>query len=311
VPCFKPLDGYRSPTTDWSTGKRPIIFNRPYPECPVIPIACGQCIGCRLERSRQWAIRCVHEASLHPQNCFITLTYNDEHLPQYGSLRLEHFQKFMKRLRKRFGSKIRFFHCGEYGEKFQRPHYHAILFNFDFPDKKLLQSKFNDLYTSEALSTLWPYGFSTIGSVTFESAAYVARYVTKKITGPMALNYYNAVDYRNGEILERKPEYTTMSRRPGIAAGWFEKYSSDVYPADLVVMRGKEMKPPKYYDRKYELQNIIDYTMVKFQRIEATKALKGIDQRLDVKEQVATLRLQKQLTRGYENGKNDQSIRSI
>ena len=136
MPCYRPIKGYRSRRLNAETGKRPVVFNPRdgFYDQPV-DLPCGQCIGCRLERSRQWAIRCVHEASLHERNCFITLTYRDECLPTNGSLDLDAFQKFMKRLRRRFGEGVRFFHCGEYGENFGRPHYHAILFNLDFSDK--------------------------------------------------------------------------------------------------------------------------------------------------------------------------------
>jgi hypothetical protein len=137
VTCYKPLLGYRAAERN-EQGKRPLVFNpsQGLVDMP-IKVACGQCIGCRLERSRQWAIRCVHEASLHEHNSFITLTYNDENLPADGSLDVRHWQLFMKRLRKRHGSGIRYFHCGEYGSKHRRPHYHACLFGLDFPDKKL------------------------------------------------------------------------------------------------------------------------------------------------------------------------------
>lgn len=207
-------------------------------------VPCGQCIGCRLERSRQWAIRCVHEASLHDANCFITLTYNNANLPSDGSLDLDHFQRFMKRLRKKHGE-VRFFHCGEYGSSLGRPHYHACLFGFDFADKKLwkVTESGSRLYRSESLEQLWPYGYSSIGDVTFESAAYVARYIMKKVTGKKAEEHYNGL----------KPEYTTMSRRPGIASGWFEKFSSDVYPRDEIIIRGKKMKPPRFYDSQFEV----------------------------------------------------------
>ena len=119
--CYTPLKGYRS-TELTKNGKRKIVFNRNhgFADLPVT-VPCGQCIGCRLERSRQWAIRCTHEASLWEKNCFITLTYNDENLPKDGSLDVTHFQKFMKRLRKKHGAGIRFYHCGEYGDKFGFP----------------------------------------------------------------------------------------------------------------------------------------------------------------------------------------------
>lgn len=292
MPCYRPLKGYRGREVNPATGKRSIVFRMRdgYYDMPVT-LPCGQCIGCRLERSRQWAIRCTHEASLHERNCFITLTYDDAHLPPDHSLNVKHYQDFMKRLRFRFGEGIRFFHCGEYGEQFGRPHYHACLFNFDFEDKKLWKEvRGNKLYTSEALQELWPQGFSTIGDVTFESAAYVARYITKKITGEKAEAHYNG----------RKPEYTTMSRRPGIAKGWFDKYTSDVYPSDFVVLRGKKMRPPKFYDRQFEIAFPSDFAKLKRRRISSAKKLELVDQRLAVREEVQMLRF-KLLKRGFEN----------
>lgn len=149
-----------------------------------LSLPCGQCIGCRLEYSRQWAIRCMHESTLHDQSCFITLTYSDDNLPEHGTLILRDFQLFMKRLRFEFSNvKIRFYHCGEYGEKFGRPHYHALLFGIDFEADRTLYSQSKQgskLYVSDTLNKLWNKGFATIGNITFESAAYVARYVVKK-----------------------------------------------------------------------------------------------------------------------------------
>ena len=141
--CYAPLHGYYSQERNPKTGKRSVVFSRNsgYDDRRV-SVPCGQCIGCRLERSRQWAVRCVHESSLHRFSSFITLTYNDEHLPSDRSLNVEHFQRFMKRLRKHLEPlKIRFFHCGEYGDKFRRPHYHAIVFGYDFPDRIPFQKK--------------------------------------------------------------------------------------------------------------------------------------------------------------------------
>ena len=250
MPCYHPLQGYRS-RADGKT----VVFNPTdgWVDRP-LNIPCGQCIGCRLDRSRDWATRCVHEASLHENNSFITLTYNNENLPEDRSLHKKDFQDFMKRLRKKFhNKKIRYYHCGEYGEKNFRPHYHAIIFGLEFKDQELFTvTNGEKLYTSATLEKLWPFGFSTIGSVTFESAAYVARYVMKKVNGEAAKNHYERVDSDTGEIYSLVPEYNTMSRRPGIAAAWFDKYKDDVYPSDNIHLRGKTLKPPKFYDKMYE-----------------------------------------------------------
>lgn len=269
-----------------------------------IEVPCGQCIGCRLERSRQWAIRCMHEASLHEENCFITLTYNPENLPEDGSLHVEAFQKFMKRLRKEYApKKIRFFHCGEYGDKMGRPHYHACLFGIDFPDKKSHNTRQGIVQSSDTLARLWPFGFNVVGDVTFESAAYVARYITKKVTGEKALEHYTDIDYTTGEVLaERKPEYVTMSRRPGIAHGWFEKYKGDVFPSDNIIVRGKEMKPPKYYDRQYEIIDEEAMKKIKGQRVAKAVQFKenNTERRLRIREEVAENKLKDRGERKYE-----------
>ncbi|QXP44269.1 MAG: replication initiator protein [Arizlama microvirus] len=294
MPCYKPLSGFYSEIFNPS-GKRSIVFDvRKANVTMPVQVPCGQCIGCRLERSRQWAVRCVHEASLYADNCFITLTFRDEFIPVNSSLVKRDFVLFMKRLRKRYGSKIRFFHCGEYGERLKRPHHHACIFNFDFPDKVLWTERSGvRLYRSASLEQLWPYGFCTVGAVNFESAAYVARYVTKKITGDMADKHYG----------DRVPEYVTMSRRPGIAYDWFVKYKTDVYPSDFVVIRGGiKCKPPRYYDNKYDLTDPSECGMLKI--IRQRKALASPDNRpyrLNARRRVQEANFQK-LKRGFENG---------
>lgn len=211
----------------------------------------------------------------------------------------------MKRLRFHFGDKkIRFFHCGEYGEKYGRPHYHAILFGIDFDDKQLHTIiNGNRLYTSPTLEKLWPYGYSSIGNVTFESAAYVARYIMKKVTGDQADEHYSVINEETGEILYKQPEYTTMSRRPGIAAGWFEQYADDVYPKDFVTVRGKKMRPPKFYDRLMEKTRPYEIEDIKAARVEKARehSLNNTPERLHVREQVQKLKL-KQLPRKLDHG---------
>ena len=258
--CYHPLLAYKH------EGK--VVFNKPFAFARGFNLPCGQCIGCRLNYSRQWAIRCVHEAQMHEENCFITLTFNDEALNLRKnplSLDVEEFQKFMKRLRNKVGNKVRFFHCGEYGEKNGRPHYHALLFGYDFPDKKLW-SKRDDvmLYTSQQLQDLWPHGFVTIGNMNFHTAAYVARYIMKKQTGENSEEHYTRWDPLTGEGSQIKPEYCTMSRRPGIGATWLEKYKADVYPHDYVVINGHKVKPPRFYDKQLPED---EYEQLKAQRI--------------------------------------------
>lgn len=260
--CFKPLTGWYSKFKNPS-GKRSIVFNSrealdPYHS---LSIPCGQCIGCRLEKSRQWAIRCSLESQLYQNSYFLTLTYDDEHLPKSGSLVPDDLQKFLKRLRRYVeyhGSdkKIRFFACGEYGDNFLRPHYHAIIFNLDISDLKSFSTSFSGdiYYTSETINQIWKNGYVIIGEVTFESCAYVARYVTKKMTGSQADFYYEG----------RQPEFVRMSRRPGIGSAWLDQYKSDVYPHDYIVIRdGIKVKPPKYFDKLFESIAPDEMSMIK------------------------------------------------
>ena len=210
---------------------------------------------------------------MHTENAFITLTYNDENLPADLSVDKRHFQKFMKRLRKSIEpKKVRFFHAGEYGEELGRPHYHAIIFGHDFPDKKKWKkSNGQMLYRSDALEQLWPFGYCSIGAVTFESAAYVARYIVKKITGESADDHYQIVDKETGEITQRSPEYITMSRRPGIGKTWLDRYKSDVYPSDFVVLQARKLKPPKYYDNQMDLAEPEILKKIKSKRVQGAK----------------------------------------
>lgn len=264
-------------------------------------VPCGQCLGCRLKRSRDWAVRCVHEASLYKHNCFITLTFDDMHLPANRSISKRDLQLFMKRLRKRFKGlepvmddygnisyPIRFFGCGEYGSLNERPHYHALLFNFDFEDKKpLFISKGGQiLYVSRSLSELWPFGFCTIGEVSFDSAAYVAKYVFKKI---------GYSDECRG-IEGRTPEFSLQSRRPGIAAKWLEKYSGDVYNYDTLRFKGLNLRPPSYYDRLFERINPVGFDRLLHKRkAKLSKLPSPSSGRLYYMEEVKKIEINKQI----------------
>lgn len=261
-----------------------------------LELPCGQCVGCRLERSRQWAIRCIHEAQLHKSNCFVTLTYDPDHFPPNGALVYRDFQLFMKRLRRRFrDSRVRFFMCGEYGDTLMRPHFHACLFGFDFPDKYVWRGEGEEtLYRSPALEELWPFGFSTVGSVTFKSAQYVARYVMKKITGKSSRLHYGVVDPETGELHERSPEFTHMSLKPGIGSGWYDRFRSDVYPDGKVVVNGRQVRSPKFYDRRLKRDDPAAFEDLQIMRDEVARdhLSDNTSERLSVKERVACARLQ-------------------
>lgn len=295
MPCIAPLRGYYGKERS-AKGKRGIVFKIDNAHSPVpILIPCGQCVECRLEDSRQWAIRAMHEKQLHSRSCFITLTYDDDCLPAHGSLRKRDWQLFMKRLIKGKGyAGIRHFGCGEYGETTFRPHFHAILFNCDFPDMRPYKKngRGDQLYVSEELSGYWPLGMCTVGEVTFESAAYCARYVVKKITGPLAEDYYQRVD-EYGELVQLTPEFRLVSRRPGLGRPWFDKYGLHSYKHDSVIMRGMPMQPPRYYDGLYELvdSKALDVLKVKRRRRAAKQLSERSPDRRRVREVVTLAKL--------------------
>lgn len=245
--CNAPLRAYKTPegaiTFDATRG----YYDRP------LRLACGQCRGCRLRRTRDWAIRAVHESQMHARNSFVTLTYNNEHLPEDQSVDVEHWQKFAKRVRKEYGP-FRFLHCGEYGEKTLRPHYHAVIFGLNFHEDraKIGNPSGHPLYASPTLARLWPWGFSAIGDVTFDSAAYVASYTFKKTKGPAEEAQNQRIDTSTGEVWSVKSPYATMSRNKGLGTTWFEKYRGDLYPHDYAIAKGQKFRPPKFYDRMLE-----------------------------------------------------------
>lgn len=231
----------------------------------------------------------MHECQMYEMNSFVTLTYDEDHVPLDGSLNHKHFRLFMKRVRRAFGP-TRFFMSGEYGGQFGRPHYHACLFGVYFEDRKLLSTSGagSDLYSSETLSSLWERGYASVGDVTFSSAAYVARYVVKKVG-----EKHIRVD-GDGAVLE--PEYGQMSRRPGIGYTWWQKYGQEVLNRGNVVMDGIEMKVPRYYGK---LCSDPAFDWVEQQGIGKHKSEDQTDDRLYAREVVAEARL-KLKKRGLE-----------
>ncbi|QCS36172.1 replication initiator protein [Capybara microvirus Cap1_SP_147] len=226
-----------------------------------LEIPCGKCIECRLTYARQWANRCQVEADQYEKNCFITLTYSDDYIhfntftdPVTGELKKSptlvkrDIQNFMKRLRKKYGAGIRFFACGEYGETTHRPHYHLILFNHDFNDKKLFKvSRGNPYYISDELSDLWPFGFSMIGDVSWQSCNYVARYITKK-------QYKKKNEEKDCIIYNYEPEFVLMSRKPGIGLKYYEDNKQDFIRFNGVYLQnGRLFTPPRYFNKKLEI----------------------------------------------------------
>ena len=284
MPCYSPLKGYKDRLTGGLTFSRNNAREK-------MDVGCGQCLGCKLDYSLMWAVRISHEAERYVDNCFITLTYRDSSactdeqfrngyfVPSDWSLHPSHFQKFMKRLRKAFPDrKIRYFYAGEYGRKCKhgidleenscplcnvgRPHFHACLFNISFPDLVSYSTDHGKInFTSPMLERIWKYGFVDVGELNFASAAYVARYILKKVNGVKAADHYYNTDL-DGNVVLLEPEYCRMSRggragkgkRCGIGASWFEKYRDDVFPADRVPYGNGDFLNivPRYYEEMYK-----------------------------------------------------------
>lgn len=319
MPCFYPRKVWRSREgRNKETGNWPVVFDirQGYSDTELI-VPCQKCIGCRLEHSRQFAARCMHESTLWDSNYFLTLTYAPEHLPPGGTLVKDDLQKFWKRLRKWIFTPyplgdgrvpeyeeqitstgrvrkivtngIRYFACGEYGGRLGRPHYHAIVFNLEIPDLQPYKEAPDGsmMYTSATLNSLWPYGFVVIGNVTFESCAYVARYVTKKISGPGAEEHYQ------GKV----PEFVACSTVPGIGANWFLKYSGEVIQNGFVLVNGSKCSVPRFYLKLMDKKNHEEYLTFKNKRNKMANERKGNlenhPDRLEAREKLALLRASK------------------
>ena len=264
VPDKRFSSGYRTEPKRGFTFRLSEGYREPHAAVP-----CGQCLGCRLDWAADWALRCEKEAKLWAANSFVTLTYSDEELPigstSRSTVSKREFQLFMKRLRFELGEGIRFFASGEYGEKNDRAHYHALLFNCSFPDRMPWRlSRGNQLYRSATLERLWPFGFSTIGEVNYQTANYVARYVVKKLRGSLAQQQY----------ADREPPFALMSRNPGIGAAWLAKYKSDVYPLGTIVYgEGRIRRAPRYFDKLHSREKPVEVAEAKgLRKIQAASA---------------------------------------
>lgn len=262
--CNYPVTAWKSATVNPS-GRRSLVFKREksLQGSPEYKVPCQMCVGCRMERARQWAMRCMHEKRLHQESAFLTLTYSPENLPYLANGRAtlvkRDVQLFLKRLRYERRSELRYFMCGEYGETTQRPHYHVLMLNTSFPDMKFHRTTNGNknLYVSAELDGVWKLGGCLIGEVSFESCAYVAGYLLKN-----KVNFGGSEKFKEAEAKRldgRLPEYINMSLKPGIGNGYYEKYSTEVCRHDTVVVRGHEVSVPKYYDtlrEKHDLKGL-------------------------------------------------------
>lgn len=290
MPCYHPVQAFQR-----APGAR-ISFNIPpgSTDFRAFRVPCGTCIGCRLEYSRQWSVRIMHEASLHDANSFLTLTYDDDHVPHDFSLDHNHIVQFMDRLRadRRYRGldPVRYYMCGEYGDRTSRPHYHMCMFGEDFSaDRKMYSiNNGNHLYTSDYLDDKWRLGACQIGSLTVQSASYVARYVVDK---QRAQDSYEIVDPESGELFTRRLPYCRMSLRPAVGRRWIEQYSAEVYDNenDSCYADGRmHVRPPRYYDRVVSEQLGKNIDGLKQKRVDraVTMSDNNTSDRLAVREQV-------------------------
>jgi len=246
-----------------------------------VEIKCGRCLGCKRQKAQAWAIRITHEASMHRSNCFLTLTIDDEHMPENRGLDVRHWQLFAKRLRKRAGP-FRHLYSGEYGSRWGRPHYHACIFGMDmrrgaesFPNEAK-----HPLWRSAVLDDIWGMGHVAIGELEYASAQYTAKYVVKSEGKEKDAERYGL----------RKPEYISMSRRPGIGASWIEKFKTDAFGDGVLIHDGKRHAVPKFYERVLDEMELGAW---KFKRARAIDELREAGEltrtRLDTKEYILEL----------------------
>lgn len=306
MPCFRPLTSYRFHVTQpgfrHASGKLRLFFGkvaqkllREHSEWhEVVVLPCGKCVGCLVRRVADWSLRCVYEAAFWERSSFLTLTYRSGELPANRSLLKEDHQKFFKRLRQRlkrdFGvGPIKYYMCGEYGERKGRPHYHVVLFGWNFPDRIEVPNNpgsRDPLYTSPLLEEVWGKGEVRIGDVTSESAAYVARYTMKKLRGENGKRFYAA--------RKQVAPYTACSK--GVGRRHFERYRRDHYPSDEAVeVGGRRRSVPRYFDKLLEKVDAELYEEVKLARVvrscEETRLAESTPERLRVREECLRAKL--------------------
>lgn len=270
MPCYHPLEAVILPGTT-ANGKKNIKIlsgqhaSEVYPSWQRLQLPCGQCIGCRLEYSRQWANRCMLELQYHKESWFVTLTYDDDHVPQTAyamnddgeaapalTLCPRDLELFWKRLRKAHpDDHIRYFAAGEYGTTTYRPHYHAIIFGLSLDDlRPYKRSPQNyDYFISDSLTQCWGLGFAVVGAVTWETCAYTARYIMKKLKGQDSKLYSD---------FNLQPEFVRMSRKPGIARQYYDDHP-DLYQFEYINLStdvgGLKFRPPRYFDKLFDIDH--------------------------------------------------------
>jgi hypothetical protein len=201
----------------------------------------------------------MHEASLAEDNCFLTPTYAPEHLHRpfldgsgvwRGSVCMDHFSAFMKRLRDRIKPARVRFHCkSEYSPGLLQPHFHAALFGW-LPDDLVPVDKSaagHVVYRSAFLDEVWGKGLVGVGALTHQSAGYIANHNVDKLDGRRADDAYSRFDFSTGELLEVEPETVRMSTHPGVGRGWVDRFEGDCFPSGFIVAEGFKSPVPRYY----------------------------------------------------------------
>jgi len=294
--CFHPVQGFqRRDNNGIGWGGSQVYSDRP------MTVPCGHCIGCVKRSKRDWSIRIMHEAQMHADNWFATLTYDDEHLPEGGTLIRTDPPKFVRALRRK-GHKLSYFAMGEYGSEKLRPHYHLALFGLRLDDVKESGSKKQGAsHTSEEIATVWGKGFAPLAPLTPGAAAYIAGYIQKKGDNKeeRSERYERGVSRETGEIYTVLPERPTMSNRPAIGRRWIERFWREVYPNDFVVMNGQEIIPPRYYDRWLSKNQPDTWEKVQTNRARIRRPEDYTPERLSVREVCETAR--QELYRGSKN----------
>lgn len=292
MPCTSPLKGFRS-VEKGPTGTPLITFNplRAINSHLSITLPCGKCMDCRIARVNEWATRLSHEAQMHEHSSFVTFTYDDDNLPEDYSVSKRVCQLLMKRMRKFIPQRLRYYIAAEYGEQTLRPHYHALIFGFAFPDRELYSTTTDGdrLFTSALLHKIWPFGQALIGDVTPASAAYTAGYITKKIGGDLAASHYLRQHPKSGLLVQVQPEFALQSSRPGIGSTWYEKFKSDCFPSDFLIVHGKFTKVPRYYTKKLAEEELT--------RLKRTRKRKSVTPQAKANKSPARLRAREEITK--------------
>lgn len=325
--CYSPLPAYMGREINPKTGKRKPVFNPidGYHDKP-IELPCGQCIGCRIDTTSDMAVRIEKEAKSYDKNIFITLTYNEDNMPKFGDLVDEHITEFLQKLRDKYvmysyvkikpngkkkhcriakeKDKIRYYCSYEYGGENQRPHYHLIVFNLDFKDKKVHKvSAGIPYYTSKTLEEIWNKGHCIIGEVNYDTAFYVAGYCLEKMKisdKTDSSNYakyvtkYMVIDFNTGEILHEKMiEKSRSSRRPGIGYKYYKEYEEEIKNNGNIIVKGKNRRIPRYYETKLEKDDIVFYRQRKKEKMLSItrNSWDNTRERLEVRKNIATAKL--------------------